>query len=516
MSGTYNPLLVFVSFIVAFLASYTAVELSSRISLLPQARRRTSWLLGGSIAMGIGIWSMHFIGMLAFALPIPVGYDLSTTAASLLIAVVVSFLALMTVTRGKLSRARLCTAGTLMGFGIAGMHYTGMAAMEMSPPIRYTLWIVMASVAIAIAASIAALWIAFTLRTPDQHNLVSKRLGSAMIMGLAITGMHYTGMGAANFQAGSICLAADKLDANWLALLVSTSSLTVLIGTLVFLGFNTSSLSSSLKRANDELRQRGAELERAIQSLRLRTDELARSNQALEQFAYVASHDLQEPLRAVAGPLRLLQRRYEGQLDARAHEYIGHAVEGALRMEALIDDLLTYSRVGRKEDLFQLTECDEALNDALKNLRMAIQESGAQVSRTALPTVRAVSAQLSLLFQNLLSNAIKFRRKDSPVHIQIGAEAQGHEWRFHVADDGIGIDPQYFERIFLIFQRLHTRRDYPGTGIGLALCKRIVEHHGGRIWVTSEPGRGTTFFFTLPNQAPMARHDDSQPERAHR
>jgi PAS domain S-box-containing protein len=313
MSGIYNPLLVFVSFIVAFLASYTAVELSSRISSLPQARRRTSWLFGGAIAMGIGIWSMHFIGMLAFALPIPVGYDLSTTAASLLLAVVVSFLALITVTRGKLSGARLGAAGTLMGLGIAGMHYTGMAAMQMSPPIRYTLWIVVASVAIAIAASIAALWIAFTLRTPEQQSLVVKRLGSAMIMGLAITGMHYTGMGAANFEAGSICLAANKLDANWLALLVSTSSLTVLIGTLVFLGFNTSSLSNSLRRANDRLRQRGAELERAIQSLR-------DSQQLLQSIVDNAGTPIY--VKHLSGRYLLVNRRYEELFHATLEDIL--------------------------------------------------------------------------------------------------------------------------------------------------------------------------------------------------
>jgi two-component system sensor histidine kinase UhpB len=314
MSGTYNPLLVLVSFVVAFLASYTAVELSGRISLLPQAQRRTSWLVGGALAMGIGIWSMHFIGMLAFALPIPVGYDLSTTAASLLIAVVVSYLALITVTRGTLSRVRLGGAGTLMGLGIAGMHYTGMAAMQMSPPIRYTFWIVMASVAIAIAASIAALWIAFTLRTPEQQNLVFKRLGSAMIMGLAITGMHYTGMDAANFEAGSICLAADKLDTNWLALLVSTSSFTVLIGTLVFLGFNTSSLSNSLKRANDDLRQRGAELERAIQSLR-------DSQQLLQSIVDNAGTMIS--VKHLSGRYLLVNRRFEEIYHATVDDLLG-------------------------------------------------------------------------------------------------------------------------------------------------------------------------------------------------
>ena len=314
MSGTYNPLLVFVSFVVAFLASYTAVELSGRISSLQQARRRTSWLVGGALAMGIGIWSMHFIGMLAFALPIPVGYDLSTTAASLLIAVWVSFLALSTVTRGTLSRVRLGAAGILMGLGIAGMHYTGMAAMQMSPPIRYTFWILMASVAIAIAASIAALWIAFTLRTPEQQNLVFKRLGSAMVMGLAITGMHYTGMDAANFEAGSICLAADKLDTNWLALLVSTSSFTVLIGTLVFLGFSTSSLSNSLKRANDDLRQRGAELERAIQSLR-------DSQQLLQSIVDNAGTMIY--VKHLSGRYLLVNRRYEEIYHATVYDLLG-------------------------------------------------------------------------------------------------------------------------------------------------------------------------------------------------
>ncbi|SDE49565.1 sensor histidine kinase [Paraburkholderia lycopersici] len=242
------------------------------------------------------------------------------------------------------------------------------------------------------------------------------------------------------------------------------------------------------------------ERRRAEEALQERTDELARSNRDLEQFAYVASHDLQEPLRAVAGPLQLLQRRYQGQLDSRADEYIGHAVEGAGRMQALIEDLLTYSRVGRTENVFQPTECEAALDYALKNLSAVLAEAGAQVHRGPLPAVRAIPPQLSLLFQNLVGNAVKFRRKEGPVEIRVLAEPCGEGWLFRVEDNGIGIDAQYFERIFLIFQRLHTRRDYPGTGIGLALCKRIVERHGGRIWVESEPGQGTTFFFTLPGR----------------
>jgi diguanylate cyclase len=238
-----------------------ALELSGRIFSLPQARQRAHWLFGGAVAMGIGIWSMHFIGMMAFSLPIPIGYDPSTTAASFLMAAMVSLLALSTVTRGELSRVRLAVAGTIMGGGIAGMHYTGMAALLMSPPIQFAFWDVVASVAIAIAASIAALWLAFTLRTTEQESVVFKRLSAAIIMALAITGIHYTGMGAANFGANfgavSICLFANKLGASCLALVVSASSLAVPIGTIAFLLFHTRSLSNSLGRANSKLHHLG-------------------------------------------------------------------------------------------------------------------------------------------------------------------------------------------------------------------------------------------------------------------
>ncbi|MDG0025809.1 CHASE3 domain-containing protein [Trinickia sp. Y13] len=243
------------------------------------------------------------------------------------------------------------------------------------------------------------------------------------------------------------------------------------------------------------------ERERAERQIRQRTEELARSNRDLEQFAYVASHDLQEPLRAVAGPLQLLQRRYQGQLDARADEFIGHAVDGATRMQTLIDDLLSYSRVGRLEDPKQPVPAEQALEFALKNLAVVIDETGAQIEHEALPVVQAISSQLALLFQNLIGNAIKFRSKERTPVIRVRAEPLGREWRFLVADNGIGISEQYFERIFVIFQRLHTRREYPGTGLGLALCKRIVEHHGGKIWVESTPGEGTTFYFTVPRAA---------------
>ncbi|MEX3947568.1 PAS domain S-box protein [Paraburkholderia sp. EG287B] len=235
----------------------------------------------------------------------------------------------------------------------------------------------------------------------------------------------------------------------------------------------------------------------AEEELLRKTDELGRSNKDLEQFAYLASHDLQEPLRAVAGPLQMLQMRYKGQLDDRADEFIAHAVDGATRMQALINDLLAYSRVGRSDDARQLTDCAQILDQALKSLSVMMEESGAEVRREALPSLLAIPTHLALLFQNLIGNAIKFRDKTRPVRIDVGARREGEGWLFWVKDNGIGIDPQYYERIFLVFQRLHTRAQYPGTGIGLALCKRIVEQHGGQIWVESVPEEGAAFFFTL-------------------
>jgi PAS domain S-box-containing protein len=226
-------------------------------------------------------------------------------------------------------------------------------------------------------------------------------------------------------------------------------------------------------------------------------DELRRSNADLEQFAYIASHDLQEPLRAVAGMVQLLQKRYQGQLDDRADEYISHAVEAAARMQALIQGLLTYSRVERRNQPIEPVDAGACLQTALKNLDVSIRESHAVIETEPLPTVQADPVQLTQLFQNLIGNGIKFRGGNEP-QIQISATRLKAAWQFSVRDNGIGIEPQYFERIFLIFQRLHTRREYSGTGIGLALCKKIIERHGGLIWVESEPGRGSTFHFTLP------------------
>jgi PAS domain S-box-containing protein len=240
------------------------------------------------------------------------------------------------------------------------------------------------------------------------------------------------------------------------------------------------------------------ERKRDEENLHARTEELARSNRDLEQFAYVASHDLQEPLRAVSGCVQLLQKRYEGQLDARADEFISHTVSGVERMQKLIEDLLTFSRVGRLEDAVRATDCNDVIASTRANLAAAIRESGAELIHGELPVIDAIPSEMTMLFQNLVGNAIKFRRKDVATKVAVTAQREDGEWRFSVKDNGIGIEEQYFVRVFDIFQRLHTRVEYPGTGIGLPLCKRIVEKHGGRIWLESEPGIGTEIFFTLP------------------
>jgi light-regulated signal transduction histidine kinase (bacteriophytochrome) len=235
------------------------------------------------------------------------------------------------------------------------------------------------------------------------------------------------------------------------------------------------------------------------EELRIQGEELARSNDDLQQFAYVASHDLSEPLRKVANFCQLLERQYGPQLDERAHQYIDFAVDGAKRMQRLITDLLALSRVGRTTEQFVAVDLDEALDDALATLGDTITEAGAQVERlTKLPVIPGDQSLLTSLLENLVGNALKYRREDVAPVVRIAAEDEGENWTITVEDNGIGIDPQYAERIFIIFQRLHARSAYEGTGIGLAMCRKIVEYHGGHMWLDTDARAGSTFRFTLP------------------
>jgi PAS domain S-box-containing protein len=254
---------------------------------------------------------------------------------------------------------------------------------------------------------------------------------------------------------------------------------------------------SALGHNNLVLARDVAERKRVEEALRQSVAELERSNVDLAQFAYVASHDLQEPLRMISSYVQLLARRYKGRLDADADDFIGYAVDGATRMQTLINDLLTYSRASARSKAFEATDCVLVLEQTLVNLKEQIRKNSVVVTHDPLPTVMANGSQLAHLFSNLIENAIKFHG-DEPPRVHISAEQKGDAWEVLVADNGIGIEPQYFDRIFKVFQRLHRKNEYPGTGIGLALCKKIVERHGGRIWIESKPGEGTTFFFTIP------------------
>jgi PAS domain S-box-containing protein len=258
---------------------------------------------------------------------------------------------------------------------------------------------------------------------------------------------------------------------------------------------------AAVRDANVHIEDRVQERTRELRTL---AEELGRSNRDLETFAYAASHDLQEPLRAVAGCVQLLRIQYRDQLDAHGAELIMHAIQGAERMRTLIGDLLDYSQVRTRGALFDHVDTDDALKYALLNLQVVIAENHATITSDPLPAVYGDRAQLARVFQNLIGNAIKFRSAARPV-IHVSAMPEGRWYKIAVTDNGLGILPAHHQRIFTIFQRLHSRAAYPGTGIGLAICQRIVERHGGRIWVESQPDSGSTFFFTLPADAPSVR-----------
>ena len=271
-------------------------------------------------------------------------------------------------------------------------------------------------------------------------------------------------------------------------------------------------LREELQAVNEELQATGEELRTSNEGLEEQvnleleakmeleeiTNRLRISNRELEQFAYVASHDLQEPLRMVTSFAQLLERRYKGHLDSDADDYIEFIVENGKRMKYLIDDLLEFSRLNSQDKEFETTYLEMTLDDVLSNLSMSIKDNNAKITHDPLPTLNVNLMYIRQLFQNLISNAIKFHG-DEPPEIHISAYKTGNVWTFGVKDNGIGIEPQHQKMIFGIFKRLHTREEYPGTGIGLALCKRIVDMHKGRMWLVSEPGKGSTFYFTIPS-----------------
>jgi signal transduction histidine kinase len=327
------------------------------------------------------------------------------------------------------------------------------------------------------------------------HALRNVVLGIAMGISILATVLGWLSAYAITTPLRRLAAAAEVIDAGRLDVALETGGRGEVADLARALDRMVKRLASTLV-SRDALLSEIGERKKAEQSREQALVDLKRSNEELQQFAYVASHDLQEPLRMVSSYTQLLADRYGDRLDDKARKYIDYAVDGAVRMQRLIQDLLTYSRIATRGGELETINSQSALDEAMVNLQVAIAEAEAAVTHDVLPDIKGDATQLAQLFQNLIGNAVKFRSQ-ATLRIHVAAEKDGDDWRFSVADNGIGIDLRYREKVFEIFQRLHTRSEYPGTGIGLAICKRIVDRHGGKIWFTSEPGQGSIFFFTL-------------------
>jgi two-component system, sensor histidine kinase and response regulator len=602
LAGTYDHRLVALSILIAICASYTALGLASRTAAASGASRLT-WLVCGAAAMGFGIWSMHYVGMLAFTLPIPVLYDLPTVILSLLAAVVASAVALFVVSRHAVTALDAALGSICMGSAILAMHYTGMAAMRVRAMCRYDPALLGASGVIAIAGSLVALGLAFRFRTPVRA-ITNSKIASAAVMGIAIAAMHYTGMAAASFSPSSAPVDYSH------AVSVSALGVTgIVIVTFLLLGFAVFSsvldqrlaahraLAEELHRSRqmlqsilntvpqrvfwkdlggqylgcnqafaadaglaspDEIpgktdaelpwkyksqpfsadsefaRQTGTPVFNAefqtntlegrqhwlqgstlplrdshqrlfgvlgvyddITERKTAEEAIKRSNAALSEFAHVASHDLESPVRAATVYVQLALRRYESNLDAPGRDLLRGIESSLLHMQELIRSLLTYA-TATEPDPGGETEIslEVSLERAVQNLLPLIQETQAEITHDALPVLTAHPAQLIQVFQNLISNAIKYRKDDVKPAIHVSAFDKPEEWIICVRDNGIGIASEDQERIFTPLKRLHGA-DIPGFGIGLATCRKVVEHHGGRMWVESGLGLGSAFYFTF-------------------
>jgi signal transduction histidine kinase len=515
MTGTYNGWLQLLSFVVAVIASHVALDLASRVSSSSE-RAIKYWLVAGAVAMGTGIWSMHFVGMLAFKLPIQMGYDVSLTLASWAIAVLASGFALFTINRNKLSGGRLLASGLLMGLGIASMHYVGMAAMRMSPAIEYDPLLFGMSVVIAIGASIAALWICFTLRSDAISHIAGKRFGAAVVMGIAIVGMHYTGMAAARFASDSICMGNPSQIGNfWMALTIAGCTLLFLASTMLIsvfdarLASSTAKLAKSLQASNASLTEEVRERERAEQALHESNGDLLRlkvaaeaANQAKSEFLANVSHELRTPLTLILAPLEQLLASKESPVDWRRQ--IERVQRNALLLLNRVNDILDFSKAEAEkfEVRWEAVDLAELLSTMVGDAIPAAEGKGCQLLCHVQPDFPAVGldrAHFEKIFLNLLSNALKFTPSGGTVRVEASVIDAG-TYELSVSDSGIGIAPDKLPLLFNRFQQIDNSatRAYSGTGIGLALVKQLVTLMGGNVHVTSEVGMGSRFAVRLP------------------
>jgi NO-binding membrane sensor protein with MHYT domain/CheY-like chemotaxis protein len=486
MHQHYHHWLVLLSLLVAILASYTALTLALRIRVASR-QLAPAWLIGGGVAMGIGIWSMHFVGMLALMLPIEIAYDVGMTLASMLIAIVVSTFALHIASRKQVGRAALVSASFAMGIGICSMHYVGMAAIEITPPIRYdALWVAV-SFMIAIAASFAALGIAFTPPRQSGWRRYHRAFG-AIGMGLAIAGMHYAGMAAAKFPAAAV--GGDALvSRGWLVGSVTTITLFVLVAALL------------LSWVEARAAARAARFQASLA-------EVAQTSRAKDEFLAMLGHELRNPLASISNAVHLLQRAGSNEAQRRFAEDV--IARQSSHLGRIVEDLLDVGRAIAGKISLQRTAIDvyAAIDETLKALGAAGITNGRRVELQGVPAwVNADRTRFVQVISNLVSNAVQHTATDGRIAVRVDSQPDVVE--ITVSDDGAGMDAETAARAFELFYQAQQgpERKRGGLGLGLTLARRIVELHSGTIDVASEgPGAGATFTIRLPTIVPSAEN----------